>query len=138
MGHPVQGSWRNEYDSAYLPPFNDVVSSKREETCVKSVEQVKILGIAYGYDSSYMKGRIRNLEGTGHRLDKKEKVVLEELIRSLYLWTWLIDKYGLTFMIALDMAISVEFWPKTVFLPMMESLLETMVWCVPYLIQGGP
>ena len=115
-----------------------MVSSKREETCVKSVEQVKILGIAYGYDSSYMKGQIRNLEGTGHRLDKKEKVVLEEMIRSLYLWTWLIDKYGLTFMIALDMAISVEFWPKTVFLPMMESLLETMVWCTPYPIEIGP
>ena len=30
-----EGSWGSEYDSIYLPPNNDVVDSKREETCLR-------------------------------------------------------------------------------------------------------
>ena len=65
------GSWRSEYDSAYLPPNNNVVTSKREETCLKSVNQARILGIAYGFDSSWS-GKLRDLEGTDENLDEKE------------------------------------------------------------------
>ena len=39
-------SWRSEFDSAYIPPNNNVVTSGREETCLKSAKQARILGIA--------------------------------------------------------------------------------------------
>ena len=60
------GSWRATYDSAYLPPNNRVVKSRKEETCVKSVNQVTVLGIAYGFKELNGKTRaeVRNLEGT--------------------------------------------------------------------------
>ena len=76
-----QGSWRSSFDSAYLPPNNRVVKSRREETCVKSSDQVKILGIAYGYhESGVRSGVIRNLEGTNDDLDREEKMVLENMV----------------------------------------------------------
>ena len=37
----VNGSWRQNYDSAYLPPNNNVVPSKREETCIKSAKNIR-------------------------------------------------------------------------------------------------
>ena len=117
------GSWRESNDSAYLPPHNDVVSSGREETCVKSVKQVKILGIAYGYDRS-MAGYVRNLEGTDHKLDVEERKVLEKMVRGLYPWTRFIDRFGLPLMIAVDIAVSMGFWPQTLF--------DILVWVASY------
>ena len=70
------GSWRSEFDSAYLPPNNDVVKSKREETCLRSAKQVRILGIAYGFDSKWS-GKVRDLTGTGDNLDVAEWQVAE-------------------------------------------------------------
>ena len=66
-----RGSWTSEYDSVYLPPNNDVVGSRREETCLKSAKQARILGIAYGFNSAWS-GKVRNLEGTNEDLDEKE------------------------------------------------------------------
>ena len=54
-----------------------------EETCVRSTNQVKILGIARGYRLPEMAGRVRNLAGTDHRLDTEEKKVLEMMVRDL-------------------------------------------------------
>ena len=73
------GTWQSQCHSAYLPPNNDVVASKREETCLKSAKQARILGIAYGFDLSTMDGRVRNLEGTKEFLDQQERKVLDEL-----------------------------------------------------------
>ena len=75
----TSGSWISEYDSVYLPPNNDVVPSKREETCLKSAKQARILGIAYGYDSTTMTGKVRNLEGTNDDLDLQEMQELAAL-----------------------------------------------------------
>ena len=72
----TSGDWRSHHHSAYLPPNNDVVSSKREETCLKSAQQARILGIAYGFDSSTMDGRARNLEGTNEVLDQWERCLM--------------------------------------------------------------
>ena len=66
------GSWRSKYDSAYLPPNNDVVKKKQEETCLKSAKQARILGIAYGFDSKRWSGKVRDLEGTNEVLDAGE------------------------------------------------------------------
>ena len=78
----TSGDWRSHHHSAYLPPNNDVVPSKREETCLKSAKQARILGIAYGFDSSTMGGRVRNLEGTNEVLDQWERKVLDELVAA--------------------------------------------------------
>ena len=78
----TSGDWRSHHHSAYLPPNNDVVASKREETCLKSVRQARILGIAYGFDSSTMGDRVRNLEGTNEVLDQWERKVLDELVAA--------------------------------------------------------
>ena len=124
------GSWRNTHDSAYLPPHNNVVNSKMEETCVKALEQVKILGIAYGYDKSCHGGHVRNLEGTDHRLDAEEEKVLKKMVRGLHPWTRFQDKFGLPFAVAMDLAISVGIWPRTMTMlsPMVESLWAEIVW----------
>ena len=78
----TSGDWRSHHHSAYLPPNNNVVASKREETCLKSAKQARILGIAYGFDSSTMGGRVRNLEGTNEVLDQWEIKVLDELVAA--------------------------------------------------------
>ena len=70
-GADKRGSWTSEYDSVYLPPNNDVVGSRREETCLKSAKQARILGIAYGFNSAWS-GKVRNLEGTNEDLDEEE------------------------------------------------------------------
>ena len=68
-----KGSWRSHYDSAYLPPNNDAVKSGREETCLRSAKQARILGIAYGFDEIEPgSGEVRNLEGTNEVLDAEE------------------------------------------------------------------
>ena len=72
----ILGSWSSEFDSAYLPPDNDVVKSTREETCLRSAKQVRILGIAYGFDSKWS-GKVRDLTGTGDNLDVAEWQVAE-------------------------------------------------------------
>ena len=81
------GSWRMKgYDCAFLPPQNNLIPTKMEETCVKSVKHVKILGIAYGYQSSMpkcLRDQVRNLKGTGHKLDEEEKRVLNKMVREI-------------------------------------------------------
>ena len=37
----TSGDWRSHHHSAYLPPNNDVVSSKREETCLKPMDSTQ-------------------------------------------------------------------------------------------------
>ena len=101
------GSWRGTYDSAYLPPHNYVVSSGREETCVKSVDQVKVLGIAFGYHSG-MHGLVRNMEGTDHNLDEEEERILQKMIGDLYQWTTLLYNCGLVFALAIAMVVVVS------------------------------
>ena len=79
------GSWRNDFDTAFLPSKNTVVKSGKEETCVKSTDQVRILGVAYGHGhlDSTTQGRLRDREGSGDDLDHMEEEVLKEMIRSL-------------------------------------------------------
>mgnify|MGYP003324346218 CR=1 FL=1 len=69
----LSGSWRSQYDSAYVPPNNNIptIPSKREETCLKSVKQARILGIAYGFNSRWS-GKVRDMEGTNEDLDAAE------------------------------------------------------------------
>ena len=67
----TSGSWRSEFDTVYIPPNNDVVKNKREEFCLKSAKQARILGIAYGFDSNWS-GKVRNLEGADEELDEGE------------------------------------------------------------------
>ena len=90
-----QGSWRGSFDSAYLPPNNNVVASGFDETCVKSNKQVNILGIAYGYHRSGMNGGVRNLEGTNDELDGEERMVLEKMVRNLSWWGKFVDMFYL-------------------------------------------
>ena len=52
---------------------------------MKSTDQVRILGVAYGHGhlDSTTQGRLRDREGSGDDLDHKEEEVLKEMIRSL-------------------------------------------------------
>ena len=81
------GSWRDTYDSAFLPPNNSVVKSRREETCVKSVDQVIVLGVAYGFKEldGKTRAKVRNLEGTTDDLDEEEKKQLNEMLENMSL-----------------------------------------------------
>ena len=75
--------WQEAYDSAYLPPFNNVVASGKEETCVKSIRQVRILGIAFGHHRLDQQVNVRNLEGTTEVMDVEEKNELSKLLWDL-------------------------------------------------------
>ena len=95
-----QGSWRQSFDSAFLPPNNNVVASGFEETCVKSSKQVKILGIAFGHHQSGLSGGVRNLEGTNDELDREERLLLEKMVKNLSLWGKCVDMFALPLVLA--------------------------------------
>jgi len=78
-------SWQREHSSAWIPPNNRVHPSGREETCVKSPSQVRILGIAYGHEhlDVQTKSLLRNLFGTGDTLDRSENRILDMMLEDL-------------------------------------------------------
>ena len=79
------GTWRQDFDSTFLPPGNKVLQSGKAELCVKSRHQVRVLGVAYGHDCLDVLSQscFRNLDGTGDTLDTLEEEELEKLIKSL-------------------------------------------------------
>jgi len=84
---PLRTTWHKKFSSAWLPP-NHAVSTRhpgREETCVKSSTQVRILGISYGHEllEPATKARLRDLFGTGDSLDKHENRVLDQMLEDL-------------------------------------------------------
>jgi len=84
MEDPLRTTWQSEYSSAWVPPTRGMGSGK-EETCVKSSAQVRILGIAYGHEllDPVTQSRVRNLFGTGDSLDRGENHVLDLMLEEL-------------------------------------------------------
>jgi len=82
---PMRTSWHGEHSSAWVPPNTTFWHSEKEETCVKSTRQVRILGIARGWDRLPQEVRrgLRNLQGTGDTLDKMENRVLDDMLERL-------------------------------------------------------
>ena len=78
-------SWNEEFSSAWLPPNNKVAPSGLEETCVKSASQVRVLGIAYGYEllDFNTQSRIKDQFGTADNLDPDENRVLDQMLEDL-------------------------------------------------------
>jgi len=77
--------WQKDHSSAWIPANNKLHPSGREETCVKSSAQVRILGIAYGHEllNFNTQSRIRNLFGTGDKLDRIENRILDLMLEDL-------------------------------------------------------
>ena len=50
QNHPEQKTWQSKWDCAWVPPGCGMVQSEREENCVKSPMQVKVLGVCHGWD----------------------------------------------------------------------------------------
>lgn len=50
QGDEWQKTWQRKYSSAWVPPNCGMVYSGRQENCVKSKRQIKILGVVRGYD----------------------------------------------------------------------------------------
>lgn len=84
MADPLRTTWQSEYSSAWVPPTPGMGSGK-EETCVKSSAQVRILGIAYGHEllDPVTQSRVRDLFGTGDSLDRGENHVLDLMVEEL-------------------------------------------------------
>lgn len=84
MADPLRTTWQSEFSSAWVPPTRGMGSGK-EETCVKSSAQVRILGIAYGHEhlDPVTQSRVRNLFGTGDSLDRGENHVLDLMLEEL-------------------------------------------------------
>jgi len=78
-------SWQGEFSSAWLPPKNNVHASGLEETCVKSATQVRILGIAYGYEllDFNTQASVKDLFGSADNLDPEENRVLDRMLEDL-------------------------------------------------------
>lgn len=78
-------SWQGEFSSAWIPPNNKIHPTGLEETCVKSASQVRILGIAYGYEylDFNTQSRVKDLFGTGDHLDPDENRVLDSMLEQL-------------------------------------------------------
>jgi len=77
--------WQRENSSAWIPSNNKVHPSGREETCVKSATQVRVLGVAYGHEllDHQTRTMVRNLFGTGDTLDRHENKVLDIMLEDL-------------------------------------------------------
>ena len=82
--------WRQEFSSAWLPAGrNHTLPSSsgpvREETCVKSSSQVRILGIAYGHEllDFHTQSSLKNAFGTGDKLDSMDIPVLDLMLEEL-------------------------------------------------------
>ena len=77
--------WHQEYSSAWLPHGNNIHPSGLEETCVKSTAQVRILGIAYGYEKLDFNTQceVKNCFGTGDELDPDDNRVLDAMLEDL-------------------------------------------------------
>ena len=63
---PLRTGWQATHSSAWVPPDCSMVDSDREETCVRTSAQVRILGILYGYHllNKESRSRFRHLENT--------------------------------------------------------------------------
>ena len=46
----MRTNWKLNYGSAWVPPNSSMALSGRQENCMKSPRQVKILGVITGYD----------------------------------------------------------------------------------------
>jgi len=77
--------WQKEHSSAWIPARNKLHPSGREETCVKSTAQVRVLGIAYGHEllDQHTKNMVRDVFGTGDTLDRYENRVLDAMLEDL-------------------------------------------------------
>lgn len=77
--------WQKEHSSAWIPAKNKVHPSGKEETCVKSTSQVRVLGMAYGHEllDLQTRGRVRDMFGTGDTLDRYENRVLDLMLEDL-------------------------------------------------------
>lgn len=82
---PLRTSWQGDFSSAWVPPYCGMVPSGREETCVKSSAQVRILGIAYGHDLLDLgtQARVRDAFGTGDNINPLENRALDAMLEDL-------------------------------------------------------
>ena len=78
-------SWQGEFSSAWIPPNNKIHPTGLEETCVKSPSQVRVLGIAYGYEllDFNTQSMIKNQFGTADHLDPDENRTLDAMLEQL-------------------------------------------------------
>jgi len=77
--------WQKDNSSAWIPPNSKVHGSGKEETCVKSTAQVRVLGIAYGHEllDPQTRASVRDMFGTGDTLDRYENRVLDAMLEDL-------------------------------------------------------
>lgn len=77
--------WQKEFSSGWIPPNNSIHPSGLEETCVKSSAQVRILGIAYGYEllDFHTQHQLKDCFGTGDTLDPDEDRILDAMVEDL-------------------------------------------------------
>jgi len=77
--------WQKEFSSGWIPPNNSIHPSGLEETCVKSSAQVRILGIAYGYEllDFHTQQQLKDCFGTGDTLDPDEDRILDAMVEDL-------------------------------------------------------
>jgi len=86
---PMRTRWHQDHSSAWIPAncgyFRGNPPTDKEETCVKSSDQVRILGIAYGHEllDYETRRRLDNLFGTADNLGKYETRVLDDMIENL-------------------------------------------------------
>jgi len=82
---PEKTTWNKNYSSAWVPPNATNWHSDKEETCVKSTHQVRILGMSKGWERlrPEEKQRLRNLEGTGDTLDPLEIREMDRMLEQL-------------------------------------------------------
>jgi len=81
----LRTTWHKEHSSAWVPPNFKVHPSGKEETCVKSSAQVRILGVANGHHllDGDLQSRLRDLFGTADSLDPIENRVLDMMLEDL-------------------------------------------------------
>ena len=50
QNHPDQKTWQDGWDTAWVPQNCGMDRSGKEENCVKSVDQITVLGVCHGWE----------------------------------------------------------------------------------------
>ena len=85
---PMRKQWHKEFSSAWIAPnsYDFFQFENKEETCVKSSSQVRILGIANGHEllSPALQRQLPNVFGTNRdQLTTRENKILDQMLEDL-------------------------------------------------------
>ena len=78
-------TWQDAFMSAWVPADSPLAKRKMEETCVRSADQIRILGVCYGWDllPDEVRKSVTHSSLFGTSVDRNENECLEKMTTEL-------------------------------------------------------